>query len=292
MSFKKLKQLQNFLEDRKLRGIYSTNTLKAYEKDISLYNNFLKQNKPLSYFYEYISGQGFSNRSKARIISSVRSYLRFVGTSDQVLRSLHPVPIKTKLPRVLLTKDFERIYQSAVVKNIHKTKRNQSTLLLLFGLGCRISEVTNLNLQDLNEMEQSLVVTGKRNKQRLLPLTNILFQALTDYIRMHRVYLIKSGRRKGGEVHSLIINNRGKRPTRVDIWRWLSGWSKKAGFAETKGPHQFRHGFATSLLENGADLRSIQFLLGHSSIHTTQIYTSVQTNQLKKTISEHHPLSD
>ncbi len=130
------------------------------------------------------------------------------------------------------------------------------------------------------------MVTGKRKKQQLLPLTDDLFQQLKQYIQHHRPYIISTV-----NTHSLLLNNKGRRPSRVDVWRWLATWSKKAGLSEIKGPHQFRHGFATGLLENGADLRSIQFLLGHSNIQTTQVYTTVRQKHLKKTIQKHHPLS-
>ena len=108
---------------------------------------------------------------------------------------------------------------------------------------------------------------------------------MRTYLSDVRPHLLK------GPNASILINDRGSRPSRVDIWRWLDAWSKLAGFEETVGPHQFRHGCATALLEGGADLRSIQMLLGHSSIQTTQIYTSVSTTKMQEEIKEHHPLS-
>ena len=277
---------KNFLEEMEIHC--SPHTLSAYKRDLHLYSNFLKEHKDITSLYEFIDRKGFSARSKARIISSVRSYFRFLESKGQKtqLRQLKPVPVQSGLPKLISTEEFEKIYKAATVSDIYKTRRNHIVLLLLFGLGCRISEIIQLNLQDVNEMDHSLIVTGKRKKQRMLPLTQNLFTQLNEYIQKYRPALLKDN-----NIHSVLINNRGHRPSRVDIWRWLSLWSKKAGFEEVKSPHQFRHGFATGLLENGADLRSIQFLLGHSSIQTTQIYTSVKQKHLKKTIKKHHPLS-
>ncbi len=282
------KYFDQFLEDLEIH--YSIHTYSAYKRDLEFYKKFLKKRKgtDISAFYEYIDKQGFSARSKGRIISSVRSYFRFLESKGErtPLRKLSPVPIQKSLPKFISLEEFQKLYQSARVKENPKSARNHITLLLLFGLGCRISEIIQLNLQDINELDHSLIVTGKRKKQRILPLTQELFTQLNQYIQKHRPALLKSRK-----TNSVLINNKGGRPSRVDIWRWLSAWSKKAGFVEVKNPHQFRHGFATNLLENGADLRSIQFLLGHSSIQTTQIYTSVQQTHLQKTIREHHPLS-
>ena len=280
------KQVSRFLEEREHQC--SPHTLSAYKRDLKVYNEFLKKHQDISGFHEYLDQKGLSPRSRVRVISSVRSYLSFIGNKESQchLQKLKPPPIKPSLPKLISAQEFQALFKSAKAKESHKTARNHITLLLLFGLGCRISEITALNLQDISELDMSLRVTGKRQKQRILPLTQDLWAKLNEYIKHHRPGLLK-----GQKTYAILINNRGRRPSRVDVYRWLAIWSKKAGFSEVKSPHQFRHGFATSLLENGADLRSIQMLLGHSSIQTTEIYTSVQQERLKKTIQEHHPLS-
>ena len=276
------KKLALFLEEATAHR--SPHTLSAYKRDLALYNDFLKKHQDISLFHEYIDKKGFSPRSKARIISSVRSYLRFLD--DQKHIQPKPVSFRPRLPKFISLKEFQLLLKSATDKESHKKARNHITLFLLFGLGCRISEMIQLDLQDINEMDMSLIITGKRQKQRVLPLTTALFVRLSDYIKHHRPGLLK-----GHKTHAVLINNRGRRPSRVDVYRWLAYWSQKAGFQEVKSPHQFRHGFATTLLEEGVDLRSIQLLLGHSSIQTTEIYTSVQQGLLGKTIQQHHPLS-
>ena len=283
--------LDLFFEEISINTSYSQHTLAAYKRDLKLYQGFLKESKNVSLFYEYIDKKGLSSRSKARVVSSVRSYLAFLERKGQKtqLKKLSPVPIHSKkLPKLISTKEFKAILKASETKDPCRSARNKMTLMLLFGLGCRISEVIQLNLQDINSIDRSMTVTGKRNKQRLLPLTGVLYEKLNEYIDQYRPGLLLKHQKN----HSLLINNRGKRPSRVDVWRWLQDWSKKAGFSEVKSPHQFRHGFATGLMENGADLRSIQFLLGHSSIQTTQIYTSVKQEHLQKTIALHHPLSE
>ena len=142
-----------------------------------------------------------------------------------------------------------------------------------------------LNINDYSATERWVKIRGKGNKERLVPLTEALAKHLTDYLQNVRGHLVKEAS------PSILINDRGRRPSRVDIWRWLAAWSTKAGFSEPVSPHRFRHGCATALLEGGADLRSIQILLGHASIQTTQIYTSVTTQTLTRTIDELHPLS-
>ena len=285
-SAQSLKKILPFLEE--MAGRRSPHTLSAYKRDLRLYSDFLKEQKDMALFHEYLTKKGYSPRSRARIISSVRAYLSFSEDKEnnRRLQKLKPPPIKPRLPKLISPQDFERLFKWAEEKEHHKTERNQITLLLLFGLGLRISEMIQIKLQDISELDMSLRVTGKRQKQRVLPLTPDLLTKLVKYIRYHRPALLR-----GHKTSFLLINNRGRCPSRVDVYRWLTVWSKKAGFLEVKSPHQFRHGFASGLLENGADLRSIQVLLGHSSVQTTEIYTTIQQKHLKKTIQEHHPLS-
>ena len=264
------KYVDQFLESLAVKGAYSPHTLSAYKRDLSLYHQFLKGNKDISCFYEYIDQKGLKPRSKARVISSIRSYLRFLETNGKKrqLKKLQPIPIQKQLPKLISSDEFQKIYNAADDKSDeHKTVRNHIALLILFGLGCRISEMIRIQLQDINEMDHSLVITGKRQKQRLLPLTQDLFQQLHHYIHQHRPFLAKP------QVHSLLVNNRGKPASRVDIWRWLSIWSKKAGFSEVKYPHPvspwFCYGFVgkwSRFKKHSAFIRTLQYS-NHSNIY-------------------------
>lgn len=279
-----------FFEDlQHVRG-RSLNTVMAYRRDLELYEEFrLRHSSNINQLYEFLSRRGLSVRSQARVVSSLRTYLRFCERQGQKvpeLRFLKPPRVKVGLPRVLKEEEFRRLYQACEVDNPFRTARNQITLLLLFGLGCRVSELIGLNLIDINQTEGWVKVLGKGGKERLIPLTGKLMRELRDYLLQVRPTLVK------GEHAAVLVNDRGHRPSRVDIWRWLSAWSQKAGFDEPLNPHRFRHGCATALLESGADLRSIQMLLGHSSIQTTQIYTSVSTRKMREEVDRYHPLSE
>jgi integrase/recombinase XerD len=267
----------------------SRNTVMAYRRDLELYEQFTQSHKDISMIYNFMKKRNLSARSQARVISSLRTYFKFCERmSDKEvpeLRGLRPPKIKPRLPKVLSLDDFQKLFDACKVDSPYKTGRNQLTLLMLFGLGCRVSELIELSLQDFNPTESWLSVTGKGGKQRIVPLTENLRKELQDYLEHVRPALSPKN------TESILVNDRGKRPSRVDIWRWLAAWSETAGFEETINPHRFRHGCATALLESGADLRSIQMLLGHSSIQTTQIYTSVSNKQMVEEVEKRHPLS-
>ena len=269
---------------------YSQNTVAAYKRDLSLYGHFQKINGNIKDFYQFLTKRNLSTRSQARVISSVRSYLRFLqthGHEDKAEKIKHLIlpKIKPKLPKLLTLDEFKALWLAAQAKEKALTLRNRLLLSFLYGLGCRVSELISLNLKDFNETESWINITGKGNRQRIIPLSGDIYESLRIYLKKSRPAFVLS------EKPWLIFNNKGNRPSRVDIWRWLKIWSLRAGFEQVKNPHSFRHGCATILLEKGADLKSIQQLLGHLNLQTTQIYTSVVSGQIKQTIAQHHPLS-
>jgi integrase/recombinase XerD len=278
----------DFFEDlQHVRG-RSHNTVMAYRRDLELYDAFHATGREIGQFFDFMKTHGLSIRSQARVISSLRTYFRFLesrGEKAPELRELRPPRVKASLPKPITLTEFHQLIEACKVEDVHRTQRNRITLLLLFGLGCRVSELVGLNLNDFNPTDAWLKVLGKGGKERLVPLSETLLGQLKAYVKEARPHLVKD------ETGSILINDRGHRPSRVDVWRWLAAWSVRAGFDEPIGPHQFRHGCATALLENGADLRTIQVLLGHSSLQTTQIYTSVTTHKLKEEVEKNHPLS-
>lgn len=283
-----LKLWAEFFEDlQHVRG-RSQNTVMAYRRDLELYEEFAQTGREISRFFEFMKAKKLSTRSQARVISSLRTYFRFLELNAQPapeLRELRPPRVKPSLPKPITLEEFQKLYDACHVEDVHRSARNHITLLLLFGLGCRVSELCAVNLGDFNATDAWLKVYGKGGKERLLPLSENLLSELKVYIQQVRPHLMKD------ETQAILLNDRGHRPSRVDVWRWLAAWSARAGFEEPIGPHQFRHGCATSLLENGADLRTIQVLLGHSSLQTTQIYTSVTSHKLREEIDKNHPLS-
>jgi integrase/recombinase XerD len=262
----------------------------AYRRDLELYKKFSEKNSRVIEFFDFMKKEGLSTRSQARVISSVRTYMRYCeskGVKCPELRELRPPRVKTSLPKAITVQEFEKLFIACQSHDAAKTNRNQLTLLFLYGLGCRVSELIGLNLNDFSATEHWVKVLGKGNKERLIPLTDSLYEALESYLKNARPQLAQDQMSNS----PLLLNDRGHRPSRVDVWRWLAAWSAKAGFDEPVHPHRFRHGCATALLEGGADLRSIQVMLGHASIQTTQVYTAVTTNTAAKAVEEHHPLS-
>lgn len=278
----------DFFEDLEhIRG-RSRNTVMAYRRDLELFDEYWTTSKDIKGFYLFMKKRQLSARSQARVVSSLRTYFKFLegrGQKAPLLRELKAPKVKVGLPKVLSPDEFRRLYNACEAEDANRTARNRITLLLLYGLGCRVSELIGLNLQDYHETDRWLSVIGKGNKERAVPLTEHLAGELKAYLETARPALVRE------KTPSILINDRGNRPSRVDIWRWLAAWSARAGFDEPVNPHRFRHGCATALLEAGADLRSIQMLLGHASIQTTQIYTSVSARNLTETIETHHPLA-
>ena len=306
-----LKHLQN-------TATCSLNTIQAYGHDLRLYRDYLKitsskdnqkdsksinrnnnnnnsvanhpKEKDWTPLYAFMHKKGLGTRSQVRVLSCLKSYFKFlqskqIATPD--FSSLSSPKFKNTLPHWAHENHFLKLLQAcSKTPNPHIVARNQFSLKLLFGLGCRVSELIAINTTDYQLSPPWIKLKGKGQKERLLPLTKELQLALKNYIVHHRADLLKHKSRET----ALILNNRGKRPSRVDIWRWLKKWACDAGLDEKLSPHAFRHGFATRILQNGGDLRSVQALLGHSSIQTTQVYTHLQTKDLNKAILKHHPL--
>lgn len=280
--------IEFFDELQNVRG-RSLNTVMAYRRDLELYQEFKNSFSDIGRIFDFMNKRGLSKRSQARVVSSIRTYMRFLesrGDAAPELIELRPPKIQAKLPRVITPEEFDELLNACRVEKPERTVRNQLTLLLLFGLGVRVSELIGMDLKDYNPIERWLAVMGKGGKQRLVPVTDSLAESLKYYIDEVRPHLARES------TESILINDRGNRPSRVDIWRWLDAWSSRAGFEETMNPHKFRHGCATVLINRGADLRSIQMLLGHSSIQTTQIYTSVSSTKLREEVLKKHPLSE
>ena len=304
---------EDFLREIQFNRRYSHHTVSAYKRDLDYYLEFCKTGQPVEEFYSFLDQKKLSSRSQARVISCVRTYLKFLhqrGGSAKDIKKLLLPRARKKLPKLIRLTEFKAIWKACEGKSAGYNIRNQLILAFLYGLGCRVSELIAMNIQDFNEREAWIRVTGKGDRQRLLPLPAGLLALLQLYLSQARPFIgrasssayyqsknsaqrkkARSSLRKDSSSSPLFFNNRARRPSRVDIWRWLKLWSLKAGFKETKNPHAFRHGFATGLLEKGADLSSIQKLLGHLSIQTTQIYTSVSSQRLKKAIEDFHPLS-
>lgn len=280
--------IEEFLTYLQLVENKSTHTLLSYKRDLSKFAVY-KKIKSSKIFSEYLRGKGLSVRSAGRAVSAVRSYSRWLESQGYSINFKNPLKVsnvQNALPVFVSYEEFKSLLEAGrAVEQPECAGRNLLVLMFLFSLGCRVSELVSMQTSDFINTDESIVIQGKGNKQRILPVVEPLLSVLREYLTSFRPLLARSCKTK-----SLILNDRGRRPSRVDIWRWIQKWSAQAGLGAIS-PHQLRHGCATELLDHGADLRSIQELLGHSSIETTKIYTKVSGRQMQKAIQKHHPLS-
>ncbi|MEI7486362.1 MAG: site-specific tyrosine recombinase XerD [Chryseobacterium sp.] len=292
----KIKDFEIFL---RFERNFSENTLDAYVRDIKKLKEYavedLENVGPGSIGYEnlqeYIfnlSKQKFSERSQARWISSIKAFFKFLledeFREDNPASLLEGPKLGLYLPDTLSLPDINKII-SAIEVSSDLGKRNQCIIEVLYGCGLRVSELIDLKISNINFVENYIKVNGKGNKTRFVPLADFTADLLKSYIEDTRS---KSKINKKYE-DSLFLNSRGTSMSRVIVFLIIKELTDKAGVSKKISPHTFRHSFATHLLQNGADLRYIQEMLGHSSITTTEIYTHLKTEELRDVILNYHP---
>jgi integrase/recombinase XerD len=273
----------------------SPNTQQAYNLDLMKFTFFLKKEKiswfavkeeDLIKFIHHTSRSGLSARSLARMISSLRSFYRFL-ILDGFLEinpaaNLSSPKIWLNLPKLLSIDEVEQLINEPDLDK-KKGKRDRAMLELLYATGLRVSELTQLRLKDINLEEGFLICRGKGGKERIVPLGRQAGQSVRNYLDTARPLLLKE------TTDLLFISSWGRAFTRQGFWKMLKGYAQKAGLEKKISPHVLRHSFATHMLERGADLRSVQLMLGHSQITTTQIYTHVGRKRLREVYDKFHP---
>ena len=280
----------------KLQRNFSANTLAAYANDIGKLLAFLEaedkdpvtaQLSDLQAFAASLHDIGICPRSQCRILSGVRTFYHYLlvdGYVDEDPNELLESPrIGEHLPEVLTLEEVDRL-QQAIDLSKWEGQRNKAIIEVLYSCGLRVSELVTLKLSDLYLDEQFLRVTGKGQKTRLVPISPVAIKQLQLWFVDRNAMSIKPG-----EEDYVFLNRRGAHLTRTMILIMIKRLGQEAGIAKTISPHTLRHSFATSLLEGGADLRSIQAMLGHESIGTTEIYTHISTTTLREEILNHHP---
>ncbi len=280
----------------KLEKSVSDNTLEAYLRDIRKLERFSDKNpieiprNDLEEFFYRFAKEKYAVRSQARLISSLKSFFNYLQLeewrTDNPAELLESPKLGMKLPDTLSEGEIDNLIAS-IDLSLSEGERNRAILETLYGCGLRVSELTNLKLSDLFFEENFIRVVGKGNKQRLIPISDYTIKYINIYksqVRIHQTI------QKGYEDY-LFLNRRGKNLTRVMIFTMIKNLTQKAGIHKTISPHTFRHSFATHLLKNGADLRSIQMMLGHESITTTEIYTHLDDQFIRDAILKHHPRS-
>ncbi len=292
-----LKDYQSYLKIE--RGL-SANSIQNYSYDIVKLIKYLEEHSieisPIRVTEEDLQGfiyhlaKKMNARSQARIISGLKSFFNYLIFEDyretNPLELIESPRIGRKLPDTLTTKEIDLLIN--VIDLSHpQGERNRAIIETLYSCGLRVSELTELKISDLFFEEDFIKVTGKGNKQRFVPiseLTKKYINTYKDHIRIHLNPL-------KDDVDTLFLNRRGKKLTRAMIFTIVKTLTKQANIQKKISPHTFRHSFATHLLENGADLRSIQQMLGHESITTTEIYMHVDRSHLKEVLDNFHPRS-
>ncbi|AKK72310.1 integrase [Chryseobacterium sp. P1-3] len=292
----KIKDFEIFL---RFERNFSENTLDAYVRDIKKLKDYAEEDlanvgpDTIGYenLQEYIfnlSKQKFSERSQARWISSIKAFFKFLledeFREDNPAALLEGPKLGLYLPDTLSLPDINRII-AAIEVNTDLGKRNHCIIEVLYGCGLRVSELIDLKISNINFKEQYIKVHGKGNKTRFVPLADYTAELLDSYIKEVR----SKGKINKKYEDTLFLNSRGTSMSRVIVFLIIKELTDKAGVNKKISPHTFRHSFATHLLQNGADLRYIQEMLGHSSITTTEIYTHLKTEELRDVILSYHP---
>ncbi|MBW7869585.1 MAG: site-specific tyrosine recombinase XerD [Flavobacteriia bacterium] len=286
--------ISEFKSYLKLEKSLSENTVNSYLSDLSKLTEYTKtppvkisREEVESFVYDY-SKKGYSERSQSRLISSLKSFFNFLRwdgrREDSPVELLESPRLQMKLPDTLSENEINTLI-GAIDLSLPQGERNRAILETLYGCGLRVSELTELKLSDLFFKENFIKVTGKGNKQRLVPISDYTIKIINFYKNEVRVH---SDIQKGFEDY-LFLNRRGRKLTRVMIFTIIKDLAETSGIKKRISPHTFRHSFATHLLKNGADLRSIQLMLGHESITTTEIYTHLDDNLLRDTVLKFHP---
>ena len=289
----------DFLTMLRVERNVSTHTMDAYKRDINQYLVYLGdldiknlsdvKSTHIRDYIRVLSDGCMAPASISRIISSIRTYYRFLSSENildenPVLLINNP-KLPKKLPDVLSEKEISLII-NAIQESSQFYQRDKAIIELLYSCGIRVTELCNLEMSNLFIEEDLIRVMGKGNKERLLPLGVRSKKYLDDYIKHSRNSHIK----KSGSSFVFVSRN-GNQLTRAMINIILNKWTQASGLKKSVSPHKLRHSFATHLLEGGADLRFVQALLGHSDISTTQIYTHIDKHYLKEVYKIHHPRS-
>ena len=309
-------KIKDFANHLRLERSLSKNTISSYCSDLKIFASFL-ENKGIDSFEEVESkdveafiSEKFpqsSPRSQSRMLITLKTFYRFLKIEDgfkgNPMETIDTPKITRRLPDVLSVDEVDKILKTCNLAT-YEGLRNRAMLEMLYSCGLRVSELINLRISDIFFKEQFVRITGKGNKQRLVPIGEYAISAVQNYIQS-RWECLQKAKNSGSATPSLgksrnftkisvsedtlFLNRRGGKMTRVMVFTIVKKQTELAGIKKDVHPHTFRHSFATHLVENGADLRAVQDMLGHESILTTEIYTHVSSKQWMKNILDHHP---
>lgn len=283
----------NFLErDKRL----SLNTLQSYRRDIEQYFTYLQEinlqnisnsNKTTVIAYLlYLQKKGSATSTISRNLASIRSFYQYISKNKLIdhdpTAELESPKVEKKLPQILSPEEVELLLEQPQCVDL-KGYRDKAMLELLYATGIRVSELIQLDIQDVN-IELAYIRCNKGTKERMIPIGSMAIGALKEYLNKSRPLLIQKE-----DERALFVNINGSRLTRQGFWKIIKQYKNQAQINKDITPHTLRHSFAAHLLENGADLRSIQEMLGHSDISSTQIYAQIAKNRIKEIYKKTHP---
>ena len=278
----------------------SSNSIAAYLRDIAKLENYsenyLKSKNPANVTPEEIEGfiatlseMGMSPYSVSRIVSGLKAFYKYLIIENLIkispLTFIKGPRITRKLPDVLSLEEIDLLI-SVIDHSTDQGLRNRAIIETLYACGLRVSELCDLKLSNIYFEDNFIRVYGKGNKERLVPIGDVALKHIGFYIKHVREQLKKIDRE---DRDHLFLSRRGQKLSRITIFNIIKDLTEKAGIDKTVSPHSFRHSFATHLIEGGADLRAVQEMLGHASIITTEIYTHLNTEFLRKTLMQYHP---
>lgn len=289
------KDIKNFLEFIKSDKKLSKNTLESYQRDILQYQEYLEEKK-INYkevnnenvlgYLDYLKGLDKKASTISRHLASIRLFYQYLLKNKIVkedpTKGIQSPKIEKKAPSVLSSQEVSLLLEQPNGEGL-KSIRDKAMLEVAYATGMRVTEIISLNVSDI-DIESSLVTCKIENKQRIIPLGKLSLSALKEYMTIARPNMIKDDNET-----ALFVNVNGKRLTRQGFWKIIKFYKEQAHITKDITPHVLRHSFATHLLQNGADLKSIQTMLGHSDISSTQVYMQFQDDSLKNIYNKAHP---
>ncbi|HHV59544.1 MAG TPA: site-specific tyrosine recombinase XerD [Clostridiaceae bacterium] len=283
----------SFLErDKRL----SNNTLQSYKRDIEQYIAYLKDinihtitkttKTTIIAYLLHLQKKGRATSTISRNLASIRSFYQYITKSDIIDNDptidLESPKVEKKLPQILSTQEVELLLEQPKCVDL-KGYRDKAMLELLYATGIRVSELISLNVSDLN-LDMGFILCNKGTRERMIPIGSMAINALKSYLGKARGLMVQDNKEE-----ALFVNVNGKRLTRQGFWKIIKQYKNQAKINKDITPHTLRHSFAAHLLENGADLRSIQEMLGHSDISSTQIYAQIAKNKIREVYKKTHP---
>ena len=291
--------ISSFLMHVRVEKGLSANTISAYKRDLNKFEGFTRKRKlnlesvgrdDLVDFLAGLYRQKLESRTVARQLVTLRNFFRFAQIQGLIAEdpsiNLESPKIRRHLPGYLRLEEVEKLLEQPDAKT-PTGLRDRAMLEVLYSTGLRVSELIGLGVNDLDAKVGCVRCIGKGDKERIVPVGKKALGMVDKYLREGRPQLLRTAKASSGP--ALFVNRRGAALSRVGVWKILSAYGRRAGLRIALTPHMLRHSFATHLLERGADLRSVQLMLGHADISTTQIYTHVVEERLKQIYKAHHP---